>query len=205
MDASGAGRRNRSSPSCLNRSAQRIDFFHGLLDTAASNKTLSEWEFLLPLGRSGITGQALSDLFARHARTADEHYYAQDLAGLPSQALAGMLTGHIDRLVQADGCWGVSNYLGPRVADYSRQALWRCAARQHYLRWPTRLWTGRATTWDRVSPTTAGRPCGVSGSLLFVRGVHPGTNQGVLEITPSEPLLDELNRLFASPDRSVPS
>ena len=31
MDASGAGRLNRSSPSCLNRSAQRIDFFHGLL------------------------------------------------------------------------------------------------------------------------------------------------------------------------------
>ena len=30
MDASGAGRLNRSSPSCLNRSAQRIDFFHGL-------------------------------------------------------------------------------------------------------------------------------------------------------------------------------
>ena len=31
MDASGAGRRNRSSPSCRNRSAQRIDFFHGLI------------------------------------------------------------------------------------------------------------------------------------------------------------------------------
>ena len=31
MDASGAGRLNRSSPSCLNRSAQRIDFFHGLI------------------------------------------------------------------------------------------------------------------------------------------------------------------------------
>ena len=31
MDASGAGRLNRSSPSCLNRSAQRIDFFYGLL------------------------------------------------------------------------------------------------------------------------------------------------------------------------------
>ena len=31
MDAGGAGRLNRSSPSCLNRSAQRIDFFHGLL------------------------------------------------------------------------------------------------------------------------------------------------------------------------------
>ena len=35
MDASGAGRLNRSSPSCLNRSAQRIDFFHGLTGTTA--------------------------------------------------------------------------------------------------------------------------------------------------------------------------
>ena len=34
MDASGTGRLNRSSPSCLNRSAQRIDFFHGLIDEA---------------------------------------------------------------------------------------------------------------------------------------------------------------------------
>ena len=175
------------------------------LDTAASNKTLSEWEFLLPLGRAGITGQALSDLFDRHARTADERDYAQDLAGLPSQALAGMLTGYIDRLVQADGCWGVvdwkSNYLGSRVADYSRQALWRCAARQHYLL-QLHFYLVALRRYLRLydSGGTA-----VSGSLLFVRGVHPGTNQGVLEITPSEPLLDELDRLFASPDRSVPS
>ena len=31
MDAGGAGRLNHSSPSCLNRPAQRTDFFHGLL------------------------------------------------------------------------------------------------------------------------------------------------------------------------------
>ena len=31
MDAGGAGRLNRSSPSCLNRPAQRTAFFHGLL------------------------------------------------------------------------------------------------------------------------------------------------------------------------------
>ena len=183
----------------------RLDGLDAPLDTAASNKTLSEWEFLLPLGRAGITGQALSDLFARHARTADELDYAQDLAGLPSQALAGMLTGYIDRLVQADGRWGVvdwkSNYLGSRVTDYSRQALWRWAARQHYLlqlhfylvalRRYLRLYDSGGTI--------------VSGSLLFVRGVRPGTSQGVLEITPPEPLLDELDRLFANPDRSVPS
>ena len=45
----------------------RLDGLDARLDTAASNKTLSEWEFLLPLGRAGITGQALSDIFARHA------------------------------------------------------------------------------------------------------------------------------------------
>ena len=41
----------------------------------------------------------------------------------------------------------------------------------------------------------------VSGSLLFVRGVLPGTSQGVLEVTPPEPLLQELDRLFLSPGR----
>ena len=44
MDASGAGRLNRSSPSCLNRSAQRIDFFHGLLEAGAVQAILSGFE-----------------------------------------------------------------------------------------------------------------------------------------------------------------
>ena len=183
----------------------RLDGLDARLDTAASNKTLSEWEFLLPLGRAGITGQALSDIFARHARTTDERHYAQDLAGLPSQALAGMLTGYIDRLVRTDGRWGVvdwkSNYLGSRVADYSRQALWRCAARQHYL---LQLHFYLVALRRYLQLYDSGGTA-VSGSLLFVRGVRPGTSQGVLEIMPSEPLLDELDRLFAIPDRGVPS
>ena len=41
MDAGGAGRLNRSSPSCLNRSAQRIDFFHGLLRAPRSRQSAS--------------------------------------------------------------------------------------------------------------------------------------------------------------------
>ena len=35
MDAGGAGRLNHSSPSCLNRPAQRTDFFHGLIGELA--------------------------------------------------------------------------------------------------------------------------------------------------------------------------
>ena len=185
--------------------ATRLHSLDAHLETAASDKGLSEWEFLLPLGRAGITGQVLSDIFARHARTADERHYAQELAGLPGQAVSGMLTGYIDRLVRADGRWGVvdwkSNYLGPRFADYNRQALWRCATGQHYLL-QVHLYLVALRRYLQLYDS--GVPA-VSGSLLFLRGVLPGTSQGVLEMTPPEPLLDELDRLFVSPDRGVPT
>ena len=175
------------------------------LDTAASDRELSEWEFLLPLGRAGITGQGLSDVFARHARTADERRYARDLAGLPGQAVSGMLTGYIDRLVRADGRWGVvdwkSNYLGPRYADYSRQTMWRCAAGQHYI---LQIHLYLVALRRYLQLYDSGVP-DVSGSLLFLRGVLPGTSRGVLELTPPEPLLDELDGLFMSSDGGVPA
>ena len=176
----------------------RLDSLDASLETAASDRGLSEWEFLLPLGRAGITGQALSDMFARHARNDDERDYALDLAGLPGQSLSGMLTGYIDRLVRADGRWGVvdwkSNYLGPRHADYSRPAMWRCAAGQHYLL-QIHLYLVALRRYLRLyGPGTQA----VSGSLLFLRGVLPNTEQGVIEITPPEALLDELDGLFES-------
>ena len=168
------------------------------LETAASDKGLSEWEFLLPLGEAGITGQALSDIFARHARDEDERGYAIDLSGLPGQALSGMLTGYIDRLVRVDGRWGVvdwkSNYLGPRSADYSRPAMWRCAAGQHYLL-QVHLYLVALRRYLRLRDPGA---LAVSGSLLFLRGVRPGEDRGVLEITPPDALLKALDGLFVS-------
>ena len=56
----------------------RLDSLDASLETAAADRGLSEWEFLLPLGRAGITGQALSNIFARHARNDDERDYALD-------------------------------------------------------------------------------------------------------------------------------
>ena len=181
----------------------RIDSLDANLETAAADRGLSEWEFLLPLGRAGITGPALSDIFARHTRTDDERDYALDLAGLPGQALSGMLTGYIDRLVRADGRWGVvdwkSNYLGPRYADYSRPAMWRCAAGQHYLL-QIHLYLVALRRYLRLYGPGAKA---VSGSLLFLRGVRPDTEQGVLEITPPEALLDDLDGLFVRTDRAA--
>ena len=176
------------------------------LETAASDRALSEWEFLLPLGRAGITGQTLSEIFARHARDDDERLYAQDLAGLPGQALSGMLTGYIDRLVHAGDRWGIvdwkSNFLGSRYADYDRRGMWRCAAGQHYLLQVHLYLVALRRYLTLYDPGVRA----VSGSLLFLRGVLPNTNQGVLEITPPDALLDELDSLFesaGSPRREV--
>ena len=176
---------------------------HGLdasLETAASDRALSEWEFLLPLGRAGITGQALSDTFARHARDDDERLYALDLAGMPGQALSGMLTGYIDRLVHAGNRWGIvdwkSNFLGPQYADYDRRAMWRCAAEQHYLL-QVHLYLVALRRYLKLYDSGMRA---VSGSLLFLRGVLPDTDQGVLEIIPPDALLDDLDGLFGGPD-----
>ncbi|MDE0395437.1 MAG: UvrD-helicase domain-containing protein [Gammaproteobacteria bacterium] len=184
----------------------RLSSLRADLDSAASERELSEWEFLLPLGRDGITGQALSEIFARHARTGAERSYARDLAGLPGRTVSGMLTGYIDRLVRAGGRWGVvdwkSNYLGPRYADYGRQAIWRCAAGQHYVL-QIHLYLVALRRYLKLHDTNGS--AAVSASLLFLRGVFPGTSRGVLEITPAEPLLDELDGLFSSPDGGGPN
>ena len=125
-----------------------------------------------------------------------------------------MLTGYIDRLVRVDGRWGVvdwkSNYLGPRYADYSRQAMWRCAAGQHYLL-QIHLYLVALRRYLRLyGPGLQA----VSGSLLFLRGVLPEAGQGVLEIAPPDGLLDDLDGLFVSgvshgnpvsPDREAPA
>ena len=178
----------------------RLHSLDANLETVASDRSLSEWEFLLPLGQAGITGQALSGIFTRHACNEDERDYALDLAGLAGQTLSGMLTGYIDRLVRVDDCWGVvdwkSNYLGPSHADYSRSDMWRCASGQHYLL-QIHLYLVALRRYLKLYEP-GGLNHVASGSLLFLRGVFPQTDQGVLEITPSEALLDELETLFES-------
>ncbi len=185
--------------------ATRLPSLDARLDTAASDRHLSEWEFLLPLGRAGISGQALSDIFTRHARTDAERDYAVDLAGLAGQALSGMLTGYIDRLVHADGLWGVvdwkSNFLGSHYGDYTQPSLWRCATDQHYLL-QVHLYLVALRRYLRLCATGTTT---VSGHLLFLRGIRPGDDLGVLEIAPPADLLDDLDDLFARPAMEVPA
>lgn len=168
------------------------------LQEAASDPALSEWEFRLPVGNMGLTGNRLCELFTRYAESDQEIEYAKTLGLLTGPSVAGMLTGYIDRLVKGCQGWGVidwkSNYLGPHYSDYDTRAMWRCAAEQHYLLQvhlyliAVRRYLGRFSQNPESSH--------ISGSLIFLRGVHPDSGLGVLEITPQEKLLTDLDTFF---------
>jgi hypothetical protein len=88
--------------------------------------------------------------------------------------------------------------------------MWRCATGQHYLLQIHLYLVALRRYLHLYDPGLQA----VSGSLLFLRGVLPNTEQGVLEITPPEALLDDLDGLFVSgvshgnpvsPDREAPA
>ncbi len=167
------------------------------LSRAANDHRLSEWEFYLPLGSIPITGTLLTEIFTRHARTENELHYAASLASLPGQAVAGLLTGYIDRLVHIDERWAVldwkSNYLGSSRRHYSQAAMWACATSKHYVL-QVHLYLVALRRYLGLFGTTA---TARSGSVVFMRGVQAETSEGILELQPPESLLVELDALFA--------
>ena len=171
------------------------------LAAAASEKELSEWEFLLPLGRDGITGRALSEIFARHARTREERRYAPRSGRPPGP---GRL-GDADRLYRPPGAGRrpvgrrrLEEQLPGAALRRLRPAGPLAMRGRPALRAPDPPLPGGSPAVPEA-PRCAGGSAAVSGSLLFLRGVLPGTSRGVLEITPPEPMLDELDGLFAGP------
>ena len=174
----------------------RIESLQAGLACVASDQTLSEWEFYLPLASTAITGSVLAETFARHARTEDERRYAGSLVGLPGHAVSGLLTGYIDRLVHVDQRWAVldwkSNYLGARRQDYSFASMWACATSEHYVL-QVHLYLVALRRYLRLFGEAA---TARSGCVVFVRGVQPGTSDGVLELEPPDSLLVDLGALF---------
>ena len=110
-----------------------------------------------------------------------------------------MLTGYIDRLVQVDRRWGVvdwkSNYPGATLRRLQPAGHVAVRGGQHYLL-QVHLYLVALRRYLRLRDPAA---LALSGSLLFVRGVRPGEDRGVLEITPPDALLDALDSLFESP------
>lgn len=158
---------------------------------ACPEAAASEWHFQLPLD-TAISPQKLAGIFARHG----QEEYAARLETLPQAELLGYLHGFIDRIaVQPEtGKWGVidwkTNKLGMTApAHREPSSLLRCAMNNHYLlQMHLYLVAMRRFLGGARAPGDAW--------LVFLRGVHAGSTDGLLHIKPSEELLAELGGLF---------
>jgi len=179
----------------------RVPVLKVTLSECAGESALSELRFLLPVGARGISGADLAAVFGRHG---DERLkaYAPSLAGIPKEAVGGMLEGSIDRLVQVDRRWVVldwkSNRLGDSVGDYGADRLWSLAVEEHYILQMVlymvvaRRYLARRAPGDRL----------IGGGLAFLRGMDAGLERGLLMLEVSDGLLDGVDDLFARREQS---
>ncbi len=89
-----------------------------------NERSLREWEFLLPLGE--ISRYTLADTFARHGGALGARY-APLLRALRPGKVRGFLTGFVDLVFEHDGRWYIvdwkSHQLGAEQAAYAPEAL----------------------------------------------------------------------------------
>jgi len=158
---------------------------------ACNDAGASEWHFHLPIDRS-LSPKLLASVFSEFGSGAAKQY-ASDLDALTVDELQGYLQGFLDRLAVHGNRWGVidwkTNRLGDSVEAYGPDSLMRCARQSHYLL--------QAHLYLVALRRYLGPNASIAGAwLIFLRGVSPGTANGVLHVSPSAEFLDALDGLF---------
>jgi len=164
------------------------------LAQACSSHEASEWHFHLPI-KSNLTVQELAAAFSAHAGP-DYKAYAPMLEHLTFPDLHGFLQGFMDRLAFYGDAWGVidwkTNQLGKHPDAYSINSMMDCAMESHYLLQTHLYLVALRRYLKRVAPGSR-----LAGAwLVFLRGVHSGSSEGILHINPTRELLDALDDLF---------
>ena len=94
------------------------------LRSVRNERTLREWEFLLPLG--DISRYTMAETFARHGGALGARY-APLLRKLNVRRVHGFLTGFVDLVFEHDGRWYIvdwkSHQLGSQQSAYTQGAL----------------------------------------------------------------------------------
>jgi len=148
----------------------------------------SEWHFQLPIDDS-LSARSLAAAFAGHR----EEEYAAMLEALPAEELKGYLHGFLDRLAFHRGVWGVIDWKTNKLEPgYGQDSLRNCAMQSHYLL-QTHLYLVALRRFLGPKVPIAG------AWLVFLRGVHSGSSDGILHIRPSEALMADLDGLFSKP------
>jgi len=154
--------------------------------TACPHAEASEWHFQLPINDS-LSSRSLAEVFANHG----EPDYAAMLDTLPAEELKGYLHGFLDRLAFHNGVWGVIDWKTNKLAHgYEQPSLRSCAMQSHYLL-QTHLYLVALRRFLGPDVRIAG------AWLVFLRGIRPGTSDGILHIQPSDALMKDLDALFA--------
>jgi exodeoxyribonuclease V beta subunit len=158
---------------------------------ACPQAAASEWHFQLPI-HSALSSSTLAEVFSAHGQPD----YAALLRDLPVEELQGYLHGFLDRIAVYQGTWGVidwkTNLLGTTRTAYERPVLREAAMRSHY-------WL-QAHLYLVALRRYLGPDVPIAGAwLIFLRGVRPGTSDGVLPIEPTPALMAALDGLFARP------
>ena len=164
---------------------------NSLLPEACPDPSASEWHFHLPL-REGFRVDQLAQVFAKH-----QSPYADFLQELSNETLDGFLQGFIDRIGVWQSAWCVldwkTNTLGEHPRDYTQERMLHCAFESHYFL-QIHLYSVALRRYLRAFGGTA--PSLIGGFLVFLRGIRADGQGGLLHITPSPAMLDDLDQLF---------
>jgi exodeoxyribonuclease V beta subunit len=105
------------------------------LSSVTRDRTLSEWQFHLPM--RAVSRRGIADAFARHGEGAVSERYPPLLSALEDRQVEGFLMGFVDLVFTHDDRWYVvdwkSNHLGNDVAAYDDTALIAAMCEHHYV------------------------------------------------------------------------
>jgi exodeoxyribonuclease V beta subunit len=171
----------------------RLEGLDCSIHQACPHPEASEWHFHLPI-KEGLSASSLGDVFANHGM----HSYAEMLQALPAENLKGYLHGFLDRIARYGDSWGVIDWKTNRLRgdDYGPESLMECAMQSHYLL--------QAHLYLVALRRRLGPGAKIAGAwVVFLRGIHAESTDGILHICPRENLLSDLDDLFEKPSQQL--
>ncbi len=163
------------------------------LNQTQPEQRLVEMEFLLPI--EVLSSSELNQLAQRHDPLSAR---AQQLG---FQTVQGMLKGFIDLVFEYKGKYYVldwkSNHLGDTVSDYHGQALQSAMVDHRYdLQYQIYALALHRMLKSRLADYDYQRHFG-GVYYLFLRGIDGDSEHGIFSAKPSQPFLEQLDRLIA--------
>jgi exodeoxyribonuclease V beta subunit len=158
------------------------------VEEACRTPKTSEWQFHLPAAER-FSVSKIAKVFRDHG----DDEYAGSLESLGSDALEGFLQGFIDKIAAHGSAYGLIDWKTNQLAAYDQESLRKAARASHY--WlQTHLYLVALSRY-------LGQEADIRGAwLVYLRGVHRNTPNGILHIQPSTDLLQGLNALFTLPN-----